>query len=169
VALSPDALEDAYTKYGHLVLRRCRLILRDPTLAQDAMQEVFLKLFRYGDKLPEAENPLSFVYRTTERVCFDLLRGRARAPDAPEVAPSNPAELVAPRSGGYDDLEVVIRFLERFDDKMRRLALMHYVDELPQDRIADELGWSRQTVNKKVGQLKKKAEALKKRLGVEHD
>ena len=48
-----------------------------------------------------------------------------------------------------------------------RYALLHYLDELPQDEIARQLGWSRKTVGKKLAQIRAKAHSLARSLGEE--
>ncbi|MGO9241304.1 MAG: RNA polymerase sigma factor [Bryobacteraceae bacterium] len=60
--------------------------------AQDASQEVFLRLYRHLGRVPEAALE-AWLYRTTVNVCYDLLRRRRRsggqAVEGPE--PSVPA------------------------------------------------------------------------------
>ena len=50
VALDVEAL---YRKYGPMVLRRCRSLLNDEDQAMDAMQETFVKLIRYRERLTD--------------------------------------------------------------------------------------------------------------------
>lgn len=47
--MTEDELTRASLTYGHLVLRRCRRLLRDCASAEDAAQETFLRLWRHGD------------------------------------------------------------------------------------------------------------------------
>ncbi len=46
-------VESLYKKYGPMVLRRCRSLLLDEEQALDAMQETFVKLIRYRERLTE--------------------------------------------------------------------------------------------------------------------
>jgi RNA polymerase sigma factor (sigma-70 family) len=94
-----------------------------------------------------------------------VLAARARRPEllldplAPELdrIPAMPRDEAA-------DWQVVRMFLHKLDDRMQRIAVMHWVDEMTQDEIAAETGWSRQTVCKKLKQLRERAARLAVRL-----
>ena len=57
-----------------------------------------------------------------------------------------------------------MRFLDRFDDRIKQVAVLHFVDELTQDEIAKVTGWSRQTVSKKLAYLLERAARLRAQL-----
>ena len=155
----------AYECYGHLVLRRCRAILRDDDLAQDALQEVFVRLMRYGGKFKQADSPLRWLYRVSDRVCFDLIKATKRQPESRESTVQQRSDASRPDQA-VADRQAVLRFLAHFDDKTKQIAILHYVEELPQERIAQETGWSRQTIHKKLQRLRAKAAVLRRSLGV---
>src|SRR5262245_59002069 len=67
---------EAYRRYARPVLRRCRRILRNQHAAEDAMQEVFLRLWRYGGSFRLAGHKLGWLYRVAERCCYNELRRR---------------------------------------------------------------------------------------------
>jgi RNA polymerase sigma-70 factor (ECF subfamily) len=155
-------VETAYRDYGHLVLRRCQRVLRGDAAAEDVLQEVFVRLWRYGDAFRAADSKLLWLYRVADRCCFDHL---ARRPNAPTGAPLDAAAAVAAPGAGHDgalaDRDVVMRFLGRFDDRVKQVAVLHYLDEMTQDEIAAATGWSRQTVWKKITFLKERARGLR--------
>jgi RNA polymerase sigma-70 factor (ECF subfamily) len=161
--IDSDRVRDTYTQKGALVLRRCRMILRDEAAAEDAFQEVFIRLMRYGGKLVSDEVPLSWLYRTAERCCFDRMRkGCREVAVAPEIL-SDIVGVAGPEAS-IETVEIVLRYLHTLSDKLKQIAMLHYIDGLSQDQIAAEVGWSRRTVGKKMKQLKKHAEILKKRV-----
>jgi DNA-directed RNA polymerase specialized sigma24 family protein len=57
-ALGTEEVATLYAKYGFFLLRRCRTILRDRALADDALQEAFVKVMRGGGAIREASEPL---------------------------------------------------------------------------------------------------------------
>lgn len=148
-----------YHKYGHLVLRRCRSILRDEAEAQDALHDVFVRALRYRQSLDRADSRLRWLYRAAERCCFDKLRRRRR-----EVSVM-PEDLTRVAQDGLADSaseakEVVLALLGRFEPKVQQVAILYYLDELPQEEIASQLGWSRRTVGKKLTLLRRRAKIL---------
>ncbi len=153
--MTHEDIADAYTRYGHLVLRRCQRILRDDAAAEDVLQEVFVRLWRYGDAYRKADSKVSWLYRVAERCCFDCLaRRRTRA-----EASLGDLELVASEGAAraVEERQIVMRFLERFDDRVKQVAVLHYLDGLTQEEIAQATGWSRQTVFKKLELLRERA------------
>jgi RNA polymerase sigma-70 factor, ECF subfamily len=159
--MTHDEVAEAYRRYGHLVLRRCQRILRDPAAAEDALQEVYVRLWRHGEAFRLADSKVSWLYRVAERCCFDqLARRKARG----ESVLTDAAAAVRGPGGQVEDRDVVLRFLDRFDDRVKQVAVLHYLDELTGDEIASATGWSRQTVHKKVALLRERAAALRARL-----
>jgi len=157
--LSQEEVADLYLRTGALVLRRCRLILRDAVEAEDVMHEVFVRVMQYGSTIEKLGVPLAWLYRTAERCCFDRLRSRKKEP----LADSNElVETLALGEATEDRIvaETLSRFFLRMDDKVKQVALMHYVDGLTQEQIAAQLGWSRRTVGKKLDRLKERARRM---------
>jgi len=160
--MTDDEVADAYRRYGSLVLRRCRRILRDDAAGEDALQEVFVRLMRYGHAFHQAESKVLWLYRVADRCCFDLLARRGAraealtADQAPEPSHRGTAAL--------EDREVILRFLASFDDRLKQVAVLHYLDEMTQEEIAAATGWSRQTIFKKLAFLRSRAAALRVRL-----
>ena len=76
---SPVELEGMYRRYGPMVLRRCRQLLREEESAADAMQETFVKVLRHGDTL-RPRYPSSLLYRIATNVCLNHLRSKRRRP-----------------------------------------------------------------------------------------
>jgi RNA polymerase sigma-70 factor (ECF subfamily) len=164
---SPSELTEAevaeiYVAYGALLLRRCRRLLVDGQAAEDALHEAFVKIWRYGASLRTATSKLGWLYRTVDRCCFDVMAARARRGEeslerALEVA-------AAPERDAAADWQIVRLFLHRLDERMQQVAVLHWVDELTQEEIAAATGWSRQTVCKKLAELRERAAKLAARL-----
>lgn len=161
LGMTHEEIAAAYRQYGHLVLRRCQRILRGDDAAEDVLQEVFVRLWRYGDAFRAAESKLFWLYRVTDRCCFDQIsRRRSRA----EMPLANAEAMPAGGSGHgqiLEDRDIVLHFLNRFEDRVKQVAVLHYLDELTQDEIALATGWSRQTVCKKLAFLRKRAASLR--------
>jgi RNA polymerase sigma-70 factor (ECF subfamily) len=154
--LRTEEVSDLYAKYGFFLLRRCRTILRDPGLADDALQEAFVKIMRSGGAVREADEPLRWLYRVVDRCCFDTLRKRRRSVEDAgdeEGASAHPNVAIEVR-------DAVLKLIDTLDEKEMRIALLLFVDGMSQGEIADEVGVSRVTVNKKVQAIRARADAL---------
>lgn len=154
--LSNAEVAELYERLGHLVLRRCRAITRSDALADDALQKVFVKVMRYGASLREADSQLRWLYRAADRCCFDLLgkqKRRAEVAEVDERAGPDPTDQLAAR-------DAVLSLLGRLGEKERRIAVLAWVDGMSQGQIAEETGTSRQTINKKLQRIQRRAEAV---------
>lgn len=157
--LSDAEVRELYVRYGHLVLRRSRLVLRDPQLAEDALQTVFLKALKHGASIRTASSQLAWLYRSVDHCCFDIMRARRRNLSSAEhnaswYAPAQVSEApIAERS-------LVERLWARLGARERYLAVLVYRDGLTQGEASRFLGWSRQTVNKKINAIREVAQEL---------
>ncbi|HET9450423.1 MAG TPA: sigma factor, partial [Aggregicoccus sp.] len=101
MAIDVDA---SYRRYGPMVLRRCRFLLRDEEKAVDAMHDVFVQLLDHQEAL-EATAPSSLLHRMATNVCLNRLRTQRRRPqDAP------------PRDAGDEAHTALLEQLAALDD-----------------------------------------------------
>lgn len=147
---------DVYRTYGHLVLRRCRTVLRNDGPAEDALQEVFMRVMTYGEELRRVESRLAWLYRVADRCCFDLL-ARSRRTVASDILEETPG-----RHPGsvFEARDQVMRLLHDLDDRDRHIAVATWVDGRTQDAIAGELGVTRQTVNRRIQAIQERAQRM---------
>lgn len=155
--LTNREVAELFEQYGYLVHRRCLIILRSEALADDALQNAFIKVMRYGDHVRSADSPLRWLYRVADRCSFDLLR-RSRKVEL--LSPDERVVDVPDMSMSVDVAarDSVLAFLNRLDDLDRHIAVLAFVDELSQDQIAAEVNRSRQTVNKRLGRIRERAQ-----------
>lgn len=96
--------------------RTACLVLRDPHEAQDAVQEAFLRVFRFRSSIPDGEGRKAWLYRVVVNACVSRVRaqtarsGRDVGPAALEALPDlDPApEQAAERSQLADDVLAAI-------------------------------------------------------------
>jgi|SoiMethySBSTD1v2_1073268.scaffolds.fasta_scaffold05162_7 RNA polymerase sigma-70 factor (ECF subfamily) len=159
--MAPEEITEAYVKYGPYVLRRCRRILGSEAAAQDALQEAFMRLVRRADLFAGAESKLAWLYRVAERCCFDQLSRPATRASRPleELRTGDPWEPSSAMQA--EDRDVVMKFLGGLDEKLRQVAVLHYLDEMGQEEIARAVGCSRQTVVNRLTAIKQRVEIFR--------
>jgi RNA polymerase sigma-70 factor (ECF subfamily) len=163
-AMDERELTQIYRQYRQQVFARCRRILRDDSAAEDATQTVFMKLWRYGESFRVADWRLGWLYRVAERCCFDELRRRCASWDGATIEDlSDSAHAV----DGVEQRDMARRFLARFDERVKQVAVLRYCEEMSQDEIAEATRWSRQTVFKKLALVRERADALRASLSGE--
>jgi RNA polymerase sigma-70 factor (ECF subfamily) len=150
--LTAVEVSDVHRRYGALLLRRCRLLLRDDALADDAYQEIFAMLLHRGARMRAAESPYRWLCRAAESASLDLLRRRKRVREA---LPLEESDEMGPAPGvDAEERRAVLESLERLEPEQQSLAIMLFVDGLSQLEAAAELGVSRVTVNKRAQEIR---------------
>jgi RNA polymerase sigma-70 factor, ECF subfamily len=157
--LSNREVADLYRRYGFLLRRRCLMLLRAPALVDDALQETFLKLMRAGAPVRTVDEPLRWLYRVADRTCFDLLRKTKLA------RRSAPIDDVLDELPAHEGLEPEMRraameLLDALGEEDQQIAVMAFLDGMNQQEIANELGYSRMTIIKRVARLKERAQRI---------
>ncbi|MBX3260140.1 MAG: sigma-70 family RNA polymerase sigma factor [Labilithrix sp.] len=153
--LSASEVSDVYHRYGALLERRCRLLMRDHALGEDALQELLAALLRRGQPLREAASPYRWLCRAADRTCLDLLRRGKRVREALSSDGLESLDPLGPAPGV--DAEARLAALESLallDDEQQTLAIMLFVDGMSQGDAAAELGVSRVTVNKRTQRIR---------------
>lgn len=159
-SLAPLSREEAallYEKYGFFLLRRCRAILRDSAAAEDALQHAFERVMRSGGGVREANEPLKWLYRVVDRCCFDQLRKKKRSIEASHE--DEVGETAHPNVD-IEARDAVLKILGAMSEDEMRIAVCLFVDGMSQGEIADEMGLSRVTINKRIQALRARAESM---------
>jgi RNA polymerase sigma-70 factor (ECF subfamily) len=73
------SFDEAFTLHHRAVFRTARAVLRDPGLAEDVTQEVFLRLYRNLDSTPGDELLRPWLLRVTLNVARNTIRGNHRS------------------------------------------------------------------------------------------
>lgn len=71
--------EEAFTLHHRTVFRTARSVVQDPGLAEDVTQEVFIRLYKNIDSLPNLEMLRPWLIRVALNVARNTLRGNIRA------------------------------------------------------------------------------------------
>jgi len=155
-------IESHYLRYGPMVLRRCRTLLRDPAKAEDAMQDVFVSLIRHEDRLRD-EAPGALLLRVATNVCLNRMRGERRRPEDAHADDELALRIAQADDGGGDAesrtaARSVLGKLFGSDDPLaastRSLAFMHLVDGMTLEEVARESRLSVSGVRKRLRGLK---------------
>ncbi len=142
-------VEAWYQRYGPMVLRRCRAILKDEERAVEAMQDVFVELVRRQDRMHDAA-PSSLLYRMATNTCLNHLRSRRRRPETLDndlLARIAQAPTGEDRTVARDLLDVVFR---REKASTRTIAVLYLLDGMTLQEVADTVGLSVSGVRKRL-------------------
>ncbi len=139
-----------YKQWGPVVYRRCLRLLRDREEAQDATQQVFIQLLRHKDRFAEQpEQAIPWVQAVATNVSLNRLRDGGRRATKLESAAEDQAPP-APMDQALADQQLARQLLARADTPARELAVTVRMKERTHEDVADSLGVSEKTVQRRL-------------------
>lgn len=143
-------------RYQNMVYRTALHALGSPQDADDAVQEVFLRLFRYKESFEGEEHLRRWLLRVTVNYCRDVLKSPWRRRRVSwEEAPETPV-FDRPRQAA------LYREVMALPEKYRTVLNLFYYEELSVREIGRLLGVGDSTVTTRLARARKR---LKERLG----
>ena len=154
------AFEQLIMRYERRVFTLAMKLLASPEDAQDAAQEVFLRVFKYIHRF-DLQKPLDpWLMQMTVNVCRNIGRDRQRrwntfpATVEPELAVVH--EGADPQAGVNEDQErqMLWKALDTLPEKERLAVILRDIDGLKTSEVAEILGSSETTVRSQVSRAR---------------
>jgi RNA polymerase sigma-70 factor (ECF subfamily) len=134
--------------------------------AQDAAQEVFLRLYRHLHRVDPQRPLLPWLYRVTVNVCHDLHRKRRRDAAIP-VEEVDPASMTADPAGDIarsEQKQMVAHALQTLNEKERTAVVLRDIQGLSTREVAGVLGCPEVTVRTHIWSARVKIKKFVERL-----
>lgn len=163
------AFELLLPRYRNHVYRLALSLLREPAAAEDAAQDVLLRLWRalpgYNGKAALG----TWIYAITRNTCLSELRKRRpQVPlhvylDQPDDPDDNRAAREAPLAAPEQDESVVAsmeRLLDRLPERYRQAVTLFYMEDQSYEQTARALGVPLGTIKAMLHRARRKLAAL---------
>jgi len=145
-------IEEYYTRYGPMVLRRCRLLLGDEDRALDAMQEVFTRVLARKARLRNLF-PSSLLFRISTNVCLNMIRDQRKHLSLEQEDLLSQIAVSDEREERFVIRDTLDRIFKREKLSTREIAVLHFVDGMTLKEVAREVGLSQSGVRKRLREL----------------
>lgn len=136
-----------------MVLRRCERLLGSADEARDACQDVFVRLVQHRSRL-DGTYPSSLLYRMATNICLNRIRERSRRPATDGEAQLFGIASAAEPDGQSQARILLDRLFGRHPQSSRTMAVLHFVDGLTLEEVAEETGLSVSGVRKRLRRLR---------------
>jgi len=158
------AFEQIIVLHQRQVLMTSLRLLGDLKDAQDAAQEVFLRLHKYLHRFQDGREFPPWLYRVTVNVCRDAQRKRQRTATLSLDGLRESGEMPEPASSTDLEAELslaekrsfVAEALKRLPEKERAAVVLRDIEGLSTREVADILGSSEVTVRSQISSARMK-------------
>lgn len=150
--------------YGNDILRLCTLYLKDRHLAEDALQETYIKVWQKYDTYKGHADEKTWITRIAINVCKNYLRTawfkRTQTTDIFDIVESSTNQYKQ-----VDESVDMMNAILELKDTYRGVLLLYYYQEFSIKEIADILEMKQSTV---LSLLKRGRDQLKRKLKVDY-
>ena len=140
---SREKVGTLYARFGPTIYARCRRLLKNPMAAEDATQDVFIKVLKHIESAPSEEAVLPWIHRITTNHCLNVLRDARRHAEPVAVLPEQ-------RDDDFEDSVVSRDFADHVLANTPQIekapAMLYHLKGMEQSKVAELLGVSRRTV-----------------------
>ncbi len=159
--------DQLYLKYSSKVFSKCISLLKNEAAAQDATQDIFLKIFLNLSKFGGKSKFSTWIYSITYNYCIDIIRKGKKEKNifsedienAPDIAEEVPDSAL---------LEMEVKKLKVILDKIpvgdKAVLLMKYQDDMSIREISDSLDKSESAIKMKIKRAKHKVQKVYKEI-----
>lgn len=143
------------------LLNYARKLTDDPADAEDAVQEIMLKLWNMRLKLDEYRSIEALAVTMTHHHCMDYWR--SKRPDAlslDQVQTSSPTASPEQLLEEKDEFDLMRRIIDSLPPLQRTIIQMKDVQEYETDEIAEITGCNPEAIRSNLSRARKKARDL---------
>ena len=149
-----------YDRYSRLVYAKCLSMLKNEVAAEDAVQEIFIKVMLKLSSYTGDAKFSTWMYAITYNYCIDVIRKtqRKKAIDVEDIGVLEASMIHEPDDARI--LEVDIKrlkyVLERIPRKDKAILMMKYLEEFSIKEIAEIMEKSESAVKMQIFRAKEK-------------
>ena len=152
-----QAFMELVARYQGMVFGTCLRVVKDAALAEDLVQECFLKLTRTRPRNTQSIGP--WLHRIATNTALDNLRADLRRANREQTYIAGQAKSIAPQ---WDDIEAMLdEELLALPEPYRAVLVSHYLEGHTQVEVAATLGIPRTTA---ISRIQKGLDLLRIRL-----
>ena len=145
--MNTEEFKSTFLPLGPLLYRIAFRMLGSGEDARDAVQELYVRLCRKGDRALRSGNPQGYCVRMMQNICADILRRDGHnvlrmAADVTEVREGPAVEAVDASVEGREEAALVRKTLAALPPKLREVVLLRDLEQMEMSEIEALTGMS---------------------------
>lgn len=138
-----------------------RKILSDPIDAEDAVQEVMMKLWDKRQQLDDCRNVEAFVMTMTHHTCIDMERvKKTGAMSTDDLQLADTGNSVDQLYELKDEVEIIRHIIDTLPELQRNTIRMKDIEGYENEEIAEITGSNVETVRSNLSRARKKVKTI---------
>lgn len=152
-----DAFEMLVDMNTGFVMSVCLSHMKNTHDAEDACQEVFLRVWKSIDSFRNESAFTTYLYTISRNVCLDILRKKSRS-DTEELSDTlcDPSPSPEQQTVDREFAKIVDSALHELDTDMKTVLLLRHKAELSYAEISEVLGISEGTVKSRISRARER-------------
>ena len=153
-----EALTMLLPRYRDKVFRLCISMLRDPALAEDVTQDIFLRVWRALPGYGGQASLSTWIYAISKNACLSELRKKRPQVSIDQDADEYSAEIASLAAPEQDDSATVSvsQVLDRLPERYRQAVTLFYMEDKSYEQTAESLGLPLGTVKALLHRARKR-------------
>ena len=155
ICRTEESFEQLVLEYQMPLKRMCYMYLHDMALAEDAVQETFLKVYRSLPQFSGSCSVRTWIMKIGVNTCRDMLRSAWFHHHDRRIVPEEfqvPAEENASPEETIDLGQAILKLPVKYKD----VILLYYYQDMSQDEIAEILQTSASTISRRLKRAQEK-------------
>jgi RNA polymerase sigma-70 factor (ECF subfamily) len=148
---APEMLRAAIDQHAAVIYRLALSIVRDPSLADDVVQETLIKAWRAAPLDATGSVPRAWMTKVARNTAISMLRTRREDPTANDRLPERVSRVTPARTvEGRAALGELGHALDRLDEDARTLIVLREIDGMSYEDIAAAMDLPLSTVKTRL-------------------
>ncbi|MBO4560614.1 MAG: sigma-70 family RNA polymerase sigma factor [Bacteroidaceae bacterium] len=144
--MTPQDLTESFNSLSDGLYRVAYYILESRTDAEDAVQDLFIKLWSSRDQLDTVLNFKAYCTTLMKNLCIDKLRKESKVQSIEPQADIAETRTIDEDLIARDKLERVLAAIERLPQRQRDVMKMYVLEEMSYEEIEQKTGMSNLTL-----------------------
>ena len=158
--MTEQRFHSEYIALADILYRVAFYILESEAEAEDAVQELYLKLWEGRGQLDEVRQPKAYSIRMLKNLCLDRIR-RAQHLTFPERLPeTDSGRAQDDEIDGRRRLDKVLEAVKSLPERQRQVLLMRTVQGLSYEEISAATGMNYLTLRVLLSQARKRLKSI---------